>query len=243
MSPGMDPDSLRNRAVSPVTSLNMQAFPNGHVVSGSIEQIETHIVNGRREDEVPPSDDDIGPPRSSLDHRDREIPQSRSYTPDVATRGKSPTPAITNPVNRSMSPAQAQNSTLTNIPLSRVGLQGRSPSPIVDRSNAPSDAFYPQKTVNGSVSGHNHMGSSGSVAADAMQSMKTELETLRQNNNWMKSSLLRASREGFLVSEGILDEDGIEDGASQGQLQSLVQLKNSRALLKVCLQIVMVIYL
>jgi chromosome segregation ATPase len=95
------------------------------------------------------------------------------------------------------------------------GLGARSPSPVVDRSRPPLDAFYQPSGgspgANGNGNGHaqGKFGSTGNVTADLIRDYKVkemEVETLRRREAWMKTALLKASRSGFVQ----LDEDALE---------------------------------
>ncbi|KZT35634.1 hypothetical protein SISSUDRAFT_990233 [Sistotremastrum suecicum HHB10207 ss-3] len=170
------------------------------------------------------------------------LPQSqkeRSTTPDPMgnTRVKSPTPSA---LARSRSPQQLQLNgpqpvNPATVALNRTALAARSPSPVVDRSAPPPDAFYPTggkspTGVNGLAANQTRLGSSDNVSADILREMKAELEASRKKDAWMKAALFRAIRNGFTLSEGILDQDSKpSDEGAQKIFDMLARLKHERA--------------
>jgi hypothetical protein len=92
-------------------------------------------------------------------------------------------------------------------------LAARSPSPVVDRSKPPLDAFYQPSSgspnVNGIGHAHGKYGSTGNVTADLIRDYKAkemEVETLRRREAWMKTALSKATKSGFVQ----LDEEALE---------------------------------
>ncbi|KIJ21929.1 hypothetical protein PAXINDRAFT_165264 [Paxillus involutus ATCC 200175] len=114
---------------------------------------------------------------------------------------------------------QQQPPTMASVAMNmNSGLAARSPSPIMDRSKPPLDAFYqssPSGTpmVNGYAHSHGNsqhkFGSTGNVTADLIRDYKAkemEVEMLRKREAWMKTALLKASRYGFVQ----VDEEAME---------------------------------
>ncbi|OBZ78636.1 Tip elongation aberrant protein 1 [Grifola frondosa] len=81
------------------------------------------------------------------------------------------------------------------------------PSPVIDRSKAPLDAFYAVKPgsptlVNGV--GHVKPGSTGNITADLIRDLKdkeAEMEGMKKKEAWMKATLIKASRSGFIYAQ------------------------------------------
>ena len=169
----------------------------------------------------------------------------RSPTPtdpqNQAQRAKSPTYGI---AGRAVSPVassidghgqQNQQATMTSVAMSMNGsLAARSPSPVVDRSKPPLDAFYqstPATTsTNSYVHPHGHsqqkFGSTGNVTADLIRDYKAkdmEVEMLRKREAWMKTALLKASRTGFVqVDEELFEAENVKLGASADDEQTKI---------------------
>ncbi|KIJ65005.1 hypothetical protein HYDPIDRAFT_27741 [Hydnomerulius pinastri MD-312] len=120
------------------------------------------------------------------------------------------------------------------------GLAARSPSPIVDRSKPPLDAFYnPSPSGSPMANGYAHshtpthshghsqhkFGSTGNVTADLIRDYKAkemEVEMLRKREAWMKTALLKASRSGFVQ----VDEEAMEaEDLGLGEVTSEEQRK------------------
>ena len=158
-----------------------------------------------------------------------------------AQRARSPTSLGV--AGRAMSPMggsidghgqQTQAVTMTSLAMSmNSNLAARSPSPIVDRSKPPLDAFYqssPSTTPLNNSYSHSHgasqqkFGSTGNVTADLIRDYKAkevEVEMLRKREAWMKTALLKASRSGFVqLDEGLLEAENLTLGASTTDEQS-----------------------
>lgn len=130
---------------------------------------------------------------------------------------------------------QGQPPTITSVAMSMNGsLAARSPSPVVDRSKPPLDAFYQSSSVtpptNSYTHSHGHsqqkFGSTGNVTADLIRDYKAkemEVEMLRKREAWMKTALLKASRSGFVqVDEELLEAENWKLGASLADEQTKV---------------------
>lgn len=151
-----------------------------------------------------------------------------------AQRARSPTSlGIT---GRAMSPVggsvdghgqQGQPPTMTTVAMSmNGGLAARSPSPIVDRSKPPLDAFYQSSPATPLTDSYTHshghsqqkFGSTGNVTADLIRDYKAkemEVEMLRKREAWMKMALLKALRLGFVqVDEEFFEAENWKLGAS-----------------------------
>jgi len=127
------------------------------------------------------------------------------------------------------------------------GLAARSPSPIIDRSKPPLDAFYQPSTGSPNANGNGHaqgkFGSTGNVTADLIRDYKVkemEVETLRRRESWMKAALLKASRSGFvqLDEEALEAEDlDLQDATSEDQRKladMVLNFKHFKTQMQVC---------
>ncbi|KAF8560199.1 hypothetical protein OG21DRAFT_1429725 [Imleria badia] len=129
---------------------------------------------------------------------------------------------------------QGQPATMTSVAMNMNGnLAARSPSPVVDRSKPPLDAFYqssPSATPLNNPYTHSHghsqqkFGSTGNVTADLIRDYKAkemEVEMLRKREAWMKTALLKASRSGFVqVDEELFEAENLNLGASASDEQT-----------------------
>lgn len=161
-----------------------------------------------------------------------------AVSPDNA-RAKSPT----GPASRATSPAQGvttsdvydpagPQASLASVMMSRNGLGARSPSPVVDRSKGPLDAFY--KPASPTVNGFAKPGSTGNLTADLIRDLKdkeAEVEALKKKEAWMKAALLKAERSGFIYAESEeelssrADDDDIDGRKVTEMVINLKQLK------------------
>ncbi|RPD82328.1 hypothetical protein L226DRAFT_556194 [Lentinus tigrinus ALCF2SS1-7] len=161
-----------------------------------------------------------------------------AVSPDNA-RAKSPT----GPASRATSPAQGvttsdvydpagPQASLASVMMSRNGLGARSPSPVVDRSKAPLDAFY--KPASPTVNGFAKPGSTGNLTADLIRDLKdkeAEVEALKKKEAWMKAALMKAERSGFIYAESEeelssrADDDDIDGRKVTEMVINLKQLK------------------
>ncbi|KAH9937238.1 uncharacterized protein B0H18DRAFT_1113097 [Fomitopsis serialis] len=174
---------------------------------------------------------DSSPEQSSTDVRERartpDQVQGRAKSPPlytVASRGTSP-----------VGPGDGQEPiSMATAMMSRNGITGRSPSPSVDRSRAPTDAFYAAKSgspvPNGSPYGKP---STGNVTADLIRDLKqkeAEMEAIKRREAWMRAALSKAARSGFMYdqSEGDVlasaDEDDIDGQKVAEMIVSFKQL-------------------
>jgi len=127
-------------------------------------------------------------------------------------------------------------------------LQARSPSPIVDRTKPPSDAFYSgikSPTTNGFVSarpgsstGMIGAGSTGNITADLIRDLKvkeSEVDALQNREIWMKAALLKASRSGFVYEDREAAEGDLSLIRDEQKVAELVlNFKQFRAQIQVC---------
>ncbi|KAJ7042429.1 hypothetical protein C8F04DRAFT_945639 [Mycena alexandri] len=199
--PGADPEDPR-RAVSPANARNIKP-PNG-MVNGKGKA----PVRPPREDEDPTGADDSmeDAPRE----RERTMSPEQMAPPAVAAPIRAKSPPFTVP-SRAVSPANGANGgdpqppNITGV----LGgpLTGRN-SPAVDRSRPPTDAFY--NAAPGSPTGNGHFGhgsrqgSVNNVTSDLLKDLKAkeiELEGVKRQMVWMKETLGRASKAGFVYTD------------------------------------------
>lgn len=211
-----DADDLR-RAISPPGTRPGTRTPNGAPAQSSPNTKGKAPSRPRRDDgDVFGTDDGNGTDTGATVE---SIPTSRDHAPSPdQTRARSPNSFSV--ATRAMSPTSqtgsdpygsAQPPNVASVALG--GLAARSPSPVVDRSRPPLDAFYHPSSGSPGANGNGHaqgkFGSTGNVTADLIRDYKAkemEVETLRRREAWMKTALLKASRSGFVQ----LDEEALE---------------------------------
>lgn len=237
-----DVDDLR-RAISPPGIRPGTRTPNGAPVHSSPNTKGKAPTRPRRDDgDVLGTDDGNGTDTGATTE---SVTTSRDHAPSPdQTRARSPNSFS---VTRAMSPTSQSGSDLYgNVQPPNVasvamsGLAARSPSPVVDRSRPPLDAFYQPSGgspgVNGNGNGHaqGKFGSTGNVTADLIRDYKVkemEVETLRRREAWMKTALLKASRSGFVqLDEETLEAEDIDfqDDASEEQRKLADMVMNFR---------------
>ncbi|KAG1749813.1 uncharacterized protein EDB91DRAFT_1327252 [Suillus paluster] len=217
MSPtgaSQDADELR-RAISPQGSRPGTRTPNGVPAQSSPNTKGKIPTRPRRDDgDVLGTDDGHG-----TDTVVESIHVARDHAPSPE-QNRARSPNSFSVVTRAMSPTSqnaadpygsVQPPSVASVAMG--GLAARSPSPIVDRSRPPIDAFYLPSSASSSANGNGHAqgkyGSTGNVTADLIRDYKVkemEVETLRRREAWMKTALLKASRSGFVQ----LDEEALE---------------------------------
>ncbi|KAJ7169697.1 hypothetical protein C8R46DRAFT_1265035 [Mycena filopes] len=226
--PGADPEDPR-RAISPANNARNIKPPNG-VVNGKGKA----PVRPRREDEDPTSGDD------SMDDipRERERTMSPEHAPPLAAsasiRAKSPAFSV-----RAVSPANGiggGDPQPPNIAGVIGNLTGRN-SPAVDRSRPPTDAFY--NAAPGSPTGNGHFGhgsrqGSVNVTSDLLKDLKAkeiELEGVKRQMMWMKETLGRASKAGFVYTdrEGTQVNGGTEESSDGKNAELALRFKQFKA--------------
>lgn len=259
--PHSDTEDLR-RAMSPPGTRPGTRTPNGmtapiptqSLVSmstpGTNTKVKAPVRPRRDEEETLGTDDghttDTGVISESANAMSTGIGATeRTPTPTdpqtQAQRARSPTSFGI--AGRTMSPVggnidgyeqQGQPSTMTSVAMNmNGGLAARSPSPIIDRSKPPVDAFYqssPSSTPLTSTYTHSHghspqkFGSTGNVTADLIRDFKAkemEVEMLRKREAWMKTALLKASRSGFVqMDEELFEAENWKLGGSVSDEQT-----------------------
>ncbi|KAI0361372.1 hypothetical protein OH77DRAFT_1417617 [Trametes cingulata] len=219
---GSDSDDVR-RAVSPS---GRSKTPNGIG-----QQTMSSKGKGRMRDEE--FDGESSPEQTEPAARESAV------SPEGA-RARSPTTTA----SRAVSPSQGVSAdvydpngpqaSLASVMMARNGISGRSPSPVVDRSKGPLDAFHKpgSPTVNGFM--HTKPGSTGNLTADLIRDLKdkeAELESLKKKEAWMKAALLKAERSGFIYAESEeelasrADDDDIDSRKVTEMVINLKQLK------------------
>lgn len=212
-----DADDLR-RAISPPGSRPGTRTPNGIPAQPSLNNTKGKVpMRPRRDDGDGLGTDDGHGTETGANSESIHISRDRAPSPEQ-TRARSPTSFGV--AGRAMSPASqigsdpyggVQPPSVASVAMSN--LAARSPSPVVDRSKPPLDAFYQPSsgspTVNGIGHVHGKYGSTGNVTADLIRDYKAkemEVETLRRREVWMKTALSKAFRSGFVQ----LDEEALE---------------------------------
>ena len=247
-----DADDLR-RAISPPGSRPGTRTPNGGIpAQSSPNNTKGKVpVRPRRDDgDVLGTDDGHG---TDTGANSESIHVLRDHAPSPEqTRTRSPTSFGV--AGRAMSPVSqigtdpyggVQPPSVASIAMSN--LSARSPSPIVDRSKPPLDAFYQPSsgspTVNGTGQPHGKFGSTGNVTADLIRDYKAkemEVETLRRQEAWLKTALSKASRSGFIQfdEEAFEAEDlGLDDTTSEDQKKvadMVLNFKHFKSQMQVC---------
>ncbi|OJA16234.1 hypothetical protein AZE42_00038 [Rhizopogon vesiculosus] len=212
-----DADDIR-RAMSPPGSRPGTRTPNGIPAQPSPNNTKGKApMRPRRDDgDVLGTDDGHGTD-TGANSESIHVTRDRAPSPEQ-TRARSPTSFGV--AGRAMSPASqigsdpyggVQPPSVASVAIGN--LAARSPSPVVDRSKPPLDAFYQPSsgspTVNGIGHAHGKYGSTGNVTADLIRDYKAkemEVEALRRREAWMKTALSKASRSGFVQ----LDEEALE---------------------------------
>ncbi|OCH94736.1 hypothetical protein OBBRIDRAFT_747046 [Obba rivulosa] len=233
---GSDIDEAR-RAMSPSSMRSV-----GRATNGIPPQSLSSIAKGkapmrpRREDDGDFDAGESSPEASSAEPGPRE----RAFSPDQA-RARSPTAAP----SRAISPVSQngidasdsmQPLNMASVAMARNGLSARSPSPNIDRTRAPQDAFYSSKPASPILpNGFGHKsGSTGNVVADLIRDLKdkdAEMEAMRKREAWMKAALAMASRSGFVYAgsgEELLsaaEDDDVDGGKVSEVVVNLKQLK------------------
>ncbi|KAI0756785.1 hypothetical protein C8Q80DRAFT_1130480 [Daedaleopsis nitida] len=223
-SPAQDPISdseEARRAASPI---------GGHILNGMTPQSLSDKGKGKMRDDE--NDGGSSPENAEA----AAVIRESAVSPDGG-RARSPT----GPASRAVSPAQAASdlydaagpqASLASVIMSRNGLAARSPSPVVDRSKGPVDAFY--KPASPTVNGFPKPGSTGNLTADLIRDLKdkeAEVEALKKKEAWMKAALLKAERSGFIYAESEeelssrADDDDIDGRKVTEMVINLKQLK------------------
>ncbi|KZT75075.1 hypothetical protein DAEQUDRAFT_659712 [Daedalea quercina L-15889] len=227
-----DVDEVR-RALSPSNQARSRT-PNG-VAQQSLSSIAQGKL--RRGDE--PDGGDSSPEHSTNDVRER------ARTPDQG-QGRAKSPQLYANASRATSPVGQGDGqepiSMASAVMSRNGIAGRSPSPNVDRSRAPVDAFYTAKSGSPVPNGSPHgKGSTGNVTPDLIRDVKqkeVEMETMKKREAWMRAALSKAARSGFIYeqSEGdVLDRADEDDIDGQKVAQMIVDFKQLHAKLQTSL--------
>ena len=237
----MSPPGIRQSAKPPngLVQQQPQTFPSSNNVGVVLEK-------------RPPRSRDGHVPDDSMDGAS-EIESSRpqAMSPDQG-RGKSPQFSASramSPNGDSYMPLPALQPTIASV-VGTNGLAARtgSPAPVVDRSKPPPDAFYDPASGNSPIqpgSGYSRPGSAGAgnVTADLIRDLKAkeaEVEMMKKREAWMKETLTKASRAGFVYEDADSTEAealglgegvaGKEDAGSETRLRDMVvKFKQFRA--------------
>jgi hypothetical protein len=238
MSPNAGDSLDPRRAISPTgikkPNGNIQSFPNTGLGGGKPKR-------PRREgdEDFLGTDDGHGTDATASDS------VHRAPSPEQGPiRAKSPgSIRATSPGSQNAS--EAQQASIA------ARLQARSPSPVVDRTKPPADAFYAgvrSPTTNGFanarpgsaadqgavVSG----GSMGNITADLIRDLKakeTEMDVMRNREVWMKAALSQASRSGFVYEDREAGEDHLSLSGDYPKVSELIlNFKQFKAQIQAC---------
>lgn len=235
--------------IRPANGAPMQPFPGP--VPGGVQTTAAAVPTRPKRADDPPDDPNRQAPGPRTESPLFQRGGDRAVSPDLS-RAKGPNGA-TSPTQQLQNPPGASNGqppNMTSVAMGRNGLSARSPSPNIDRSQPPPDAFYsPGKrsptVVNGYPSANRpdsspRPGSGGSVIADMLKQKEAELETARRRETWMRAALSKASKAGFVWdtdlnlgdggSDLLTQENGAESEEDMQKLSDLVlALKRDRA--------------
>ncbi|KAH7914794.1 hypothetical protein BJ138DRAFT_1143277 [Hygrophoropsis aurantiaca] len=207
-----DVEAVR-RAISPPGSRPGTRTPNGVPAQSSPNKGKAPMRPRREDDDPLGTDDGHG---TDTGGTAESVSRDRAPSPEQA-RARSPN-SFGVVASRSMSPASQTGGdaystghvpNMASVAMSMNGaLAARSPSPIVDRTKPPLDAFYQPSNGSPMVNGYGHtpgkFGSTGNVTADLIRDYKAkemEVETLKKRAVWMKATLHKAHRAGFVHAE------------------------------------------
>ena len=245
--PGIRPGTRTpNGMITPASAQNLVSMSN----PGTNTKVKAPVRPRRDEEETLGTDDghttDTGVTSESANAGStgtRSTERAPTPTDPQVQAQRAKSPASFGITGRAMSPVggsidglgqQGQPTTITSVAMSMNGnLAARSPSPVIDRSKPPLDAFYqssPSATPLSNSYTHSHghsqqkFGSTGNVTADLIRDYKAkemEVEMLHKREAWMKTALLKASRSGFVqVDEELFDAENFKLGASAHDEQS-----------------------
>lgn len=227
MSPNAGDLQDPRRAISPTGGKKLNGIPAQSFAANGSSAAKPKRPKREGDDDFLGTDDGHG--------TDATVSESthRAPSPDAnVTRAKSPGSL------RAVSPnsqggADGQQANIASM-AARLVERTRSPSPIVNRSNPPPDAFYPggrSPSTNGfsnvrpgSVGHGGHGSSTGNITADLIRDLKTketEMDNMKNREAWMKAALTKASRSGFLYED--MESGEGELGLNEGD-QKIAQL-------------------
>jgi len=247
MSPSIAPD----RALSPVT----RPGPNG--VVQQVFSNSAIVGNGKGNTPVRPKreDDDFISQEDGYDMVSSESlsMRERTVSPDQQARAKSPAQASV--ASRTVSPSSNASHAPNMIGVS-MGINGRSSpavtgraspitgraSPAVERPRPGGETYSAAATPAGMANGFRPAsrtgnGSVGNVAADLLRDLKAkdvELDSVRRQMVWMKETLAKATRAGYVQTDREGSPDLADDGAKESRYAELaLKFKQFRAQMQV----------
>lgn len=202
------------RSIKPLNGVTPQPFPGG-VNSGKGKA----PMRPRREDDDDEAADSANEAQSA---RDRTVSPEVQRAKSPGSRAVSPTNGVVDGYTPNLASVMAQN--------------GGRQSPAVDRSRPPTDGFYNAGSGAPVVNGHHHTHSSsrnismGNVTADLLRDLRVkdaEMEGLRRQMAWMKESLGKASRSGYIYvdRDGHEVNQGIEEGGDSKYADLVLKFK------------------
>jgi hypothetical protein len=247
---GPDTEDMK-RAVSPPGTRTTVKHANGNIQQPFPNTPKGKPTRPKREDDERPwTADPPESPGEGVPTRERK----RTLSLDQTQRAKSPTNSV---AGRSMSPNHviaepygSQPNFATVVEMNGLAARARSPSPVIDRTKPPPDAFYrpvPGSPISNGFS-NARPGSSGNVTADLLRDLKSkeaEVEVLKKKEVWMKAALSKASRSGFICGDselglgaaeqielnGVGDQD--DSGSDRRMKELVVNFKQFRAQIQV----------
>ncbi|KAF7306753.1 Cell polarity protein [Mycena indigotica] len=188
----------------------------------------------------PPSANDKGrapvrPPRededTAEDSMDEAPPRAMSPAQVAQIRAKSPPFAV---ANRAVSPTNGMNvtdgSSMNMVGVS-LALSGRA-SPAMDRDRSrPVDVIPNPSPLTGHQLGHASRNGSVNVTSDLLRDLKAkeqELEVVKRQMMWMKESLAKATKAGYVY----VDRDGevvTAEGSTDSSIELAMKFKHFKA--------------
>nr|GAT47851.1 cell polarity protein [Mycena chlorophos] len=212
MSPSIQPEEDPRRAVSPP---NMRNKPP---------------VNGRAPMRPSRNDDDAD---DSMDDAPRERAMSPSGPAPAAAGQRAKSPAFS-VASRAVSPTNGISSNEGQPPNMMgvsLAMSGRA-SPALDRDRTRPVDVIPNASA-GSHLGHNSRNGSVNVTADLLRDLKAkeqELEVVKRQMMWMKESLGKASKAGFVY----VDRDGeVVSDEGSGDAELAIKFKHFKAQMQI----------
>ncbi|KAJ7071208.1 hypothetical protein C8F01DRAFT_1047057 [Mycena amicta] len=180
-------------------------------------------VNGKGKAPMRPPRQDEDTADDSMEEAPRERTMSPVQAPPAAASMRAKSPAFS-VASRAVSPANGMSSN-DGPPPNLIGvslaLSGRA-SPALDRDRSrPVDVIPNTSAMAGSQLGHNSRNGSVNVTSDLLRDLKAkeqELEVVKRQMLWMKESLGKASKAGYVY----VDRDG--EVAAEGSGDAAVEL-------------------
>ncbi|KDQ63357.1 hypothetical protein JAAARDRAFT_375900 [Jaapia argillacea MUCL 33604] len=226
-----DPEELR-RALSP-----QGTRPGVKPTNGTVTQPFSSVAKGKAPMR-PKRDEDDGLSDEGIDVATSEsVTRERAMSPAEQAQARARSPnnmaSIATGGHRALSPTSDGHSSsghgqpvnLASVAMAKNGLSARSPSPLLDRSKAPSDAFYMDAGSSAPGGYTPAQGSTGNLTADLIRDLKikeSEVDNLQKKEVWMKAAISQACRAGFVYADEDLTEELAFNGSAQGDANNKV---------------------